>query len=132
MSSFYFINPRLQQIFLILIFRLYIQQIIAINNPVEHIRRAVFHPNKPNSKTSATSFIIGAAIKNENVTPSGTPLCTNPRNNGIAEQEQNGVTTPSELANTFPVKSDFPPSIFLVLSGEKYDFELFQQQKQLI
>jgi hypothetical protein len=71
--------------------------------------------------TSATSLIIGAAIKNENVTPSGTPLCTNPRNNGIAEQEQNGVTTPSELANTLPVKRDLPPSIFLVLSGEKYD-----------
>jgi len=62
-----------------------------------------------------------AAIKNENVTPSGTPLCTNPRNNGIAEQEQKGVTTPSELANTLPVKRDLPPSIFLVLSGEKYD-----------
>ena len=36
--------------------------------------KAVCHPNRPNSKTSATSFIIGAAIKNENVTPRGTPL----------------------------------------------------------
>jgi hypothetical protein len=39
----------------------------------------------------------------------------------MAEQEQNGVTTPSELAKTLPVKRDFPPRIFLVRSGEKYE-----------
>jgi hypothetical protein len=89
-------------------------------NPVETYINAVFHPNKPNNKTSATSFIIGAAIKNENVTPSGTPLSTNPRNKGIAEHEQNGVTIPKKLAEIFPAKSFFPPKIFLVFSGEKY------------
>jgi hypothetical protein len=58
-------------------------------------------------------------MRNENVTPRGTPDSTKPRNNGIAEQEQNGVTIPSKLANTFPTKSFFPPRIFLVRSGEK-------------
>ena len=37
---------------------------------------------------------IGAAIRNEKVTPSGTPAETKPTNKGTAEQEQNGVKTP--------------------------------------
>jgi len=81
--------------------------------------RATLNPNIPNNKITATSFIIGAAIKNENVTPNGTPDSTKPKNNGIAEHEQKGVTMPSIDAKTFPVKVDFPSSIFLVCSGEK-------------
>ncbi len=49
-----------------------------------------------NSRPSATSFTIGAAIRNEKVTPSGTPAETKPMNSGTAEQEQKGVTMPSE------------------------------------
>jgi hypothetical protein len=75
---------------------------MAIINPVDIYRRAVFHPNNPNNNTSATSLIIGAAIRNENVTPRGMPDSTNPRKSGMAEQEQNGVTTPNKLASTLP------------------------------
>jgi len=58
-------------------------------------------------------------MRKEKVTPNGTPDSTNPKNNGIAEHEQNGVTTPSKEARTFPVKSDLPSSNLRVLSGEK-------------
>ena len=34
---------------------------------------AIFQPNRPNSRASATSLTIGAEIRNEKVTPSGTP-----------------------------------------------------------
>ena len=59
-------------------------------------------------------------MRNENVTPSGIPDSINPRNRGIAEQEQNGVTIPSVLAITLPTNNGFPSSAFLVLSAEKY------------
>ena len=62
--------------------------VMAIRSPVSTYIRAVFQPNKPNSKITATSLIIGAAIRNEKVTPNGTPDSTNPRNNGMAEHEQ--------------------------------------------
>jgi len=60
-------------------------------------------------------------MRNENVTPIGIPASTKPKNSGMAEQEQNGVTIPSNDARTFPVKSDFPSSAFRVFSGEKYE-----------
>ena len=72
--------------------------------PVPTYIAATFHPNIPYKRTTATSFIIGEDIRNENVTPSGTPDSTNPRNKGIAEHEQNGVTIPKAEAITFPVK----------------------------
>jgi hypothetical protein len=34
---------------------------------------ATFQPNMPNSRASATSLTIGAEIRKEKVTPSGTP-----------------------------------------------------------
>ena len=59
---------------------------------------------------------IGAEIRKENVTPSGTPALTKPMNNGTAEQEQNGVTMPSEAASTLPIAFAFSgkqcPSFF--------------------
>jgi hypothetical protein len=64
---------------------------------------------------------MGDAIRNEKVTPNGTPDSTKPKNKGIAEHEQNGVTIPSNDANTFPVNSDLPSSIFRVFSGVKYE-----------
>ena len=63
---------------------------------------ATFQPTSANSRPSATSLTIGAAIRNENVTPSGTPALTKPMNSGTAEQEQNGVTTPRLAAATLP------------------------------
>ena len=62
---------------------------------------------------------IGAEMRNENVTPSGTPAVTNPMNRGTAEQEQNGVTTPSSAASRLPADSRRPASIARVRSGVK-------------
>jgi hypothetical protein len=63
---------------------------------------------------------MGEEMRKENVTPSGTPDSTKPRNNGIAEQEQNGVTIPRADAIILPVKVFFPSSALRVLSGVKY------------
>ena len=40
-------------------------------------------------------------MRNENVTPSGSPALVNPINSGIDEHEQNGVTVPSKAAMQF-------------------------------
>jgi hypothetical protein len=44
---------------------------------------------------------IGEEIKNENVTPSGSPALVNPIKSGIDEHEQNGVTVPNNAAMQF-------------------------------
>jgi hypothetical protein len=62
---------------------------------------------------------MGAAMRKEKVTPKGTPASTNPKNKGMAEQEQKGVTIQSEEAMTLPVKVRFPSSAFRVRSGVK-------------
>jgi hypothetical protein len=62
---------------------------------------------------------IGAAMRNENVTPSGTPVVTKPMNRGTAEHEQKGVTTPSRAASTLPALSRLPASTLRVRSGVK-------------
>ena len=54
------------------------------------------------------------------MTPRGTPDSTKPRNNGIAEHEQNGVTIPNADAITLPVKVFFPSSALRVRSWVKY------------
>ena len=64
---------------------------------------------------------IGAETRKENVTPKGTPVVTKPMNNGTAEQEQNGVTMPSNAASTLPVDSRLPDRIRRVRSGVKND-----------
>ncbi len=81
-------------------------------------------PKSPNSSVSATSFTIGAAIRNENVTPSGTPAWTKPMNSGTAEHEQNGVTTPRLAAMTLATPSVRPASSTLVRSGVKAEFTM--------
>ena len=80
---------------------------------------ATFQPSSPKSSTSATSFTIGAEIRNEKVTPSGTPVVTNPMNSGTAEQEQKGVTMPSSAASTLPADSRLPARTRRVRSGVK-------------
>ena len=62
---------------------------------------------------------IGAEIRNEKVTPSGTPVVTKPMKSGTAEQEQKGVTTPSSAARTLPADSRRPARIRRVRSGVK-------------
>ena len=68
----------------------------------------------------ATSLTIGEEMRNEKVTPNGTPASTNPIKRGTAEQEQNGVTIPSSAASMFPINSFLCDSIFFVFSGGKY------------
>jgi hypothetical protein len=92
---------------------------IAITNPVPRYSAATFQPNSPNNSTNATSLTIGAEIKNENVTPNGTPVVTNPMKSGTAEQEQKGVTIPNSAARTFPTDSRRPCKIARVRSGVK-------------
>jgi len=70
---------------------------------------------------TATSLIIGAAIKNEKVIPRGIPVSTKPKNKGIAEQEQKGVRIPRKEAMTFPTNKGLPSNTLRVFSGEKYD-----------
>ncbi len=59
------------------------------------------------SRTSEPRSTIGEDMRNEKVTPpSGNPPAeVKPINNGIDEQEQNGVTVPSKAATMFA-----PPS----------------------
>ena len=58
-------------------------------------------------------------IKNENVTPIGSPALVKPMNSGIEEQEQNGVTVPRSAPSILAVIPSNLPNIFLVLSGGK-------------
>ena len=62
---------------------------------------------------------IGAEIRKEKVTPSGTPAERKPMNSGTAEHEQNGVTIPSVAASTLPSPSLRPESSARVRSGTK-------------
>src|SRR5688572_11093924 len=94
---------------------------MAMIRPVTRYKPATFQPNNPKSSTSATSFTIGAEMRNENVTPSGTPVVTKPMNSGTAEQEQNGVTMPNSAASTLPTDSRRPDRIRRVRSGVKND-----------
>ena len=70
---------------------------------------------------TATSLTIGAEMRNENVTPRGTPAVTKPMNSGTAEHEQNGVTIPRSAARTLPGNSRRPARRRRVLSGVKND-----------
>ena len=64
---------------------------------------------------------MGAEMRKESVTPSGTPTSTNPMKSGTAEQEQNGVTTPSSAARTLPTDSRLPARMARVRSAVKKD-----------
>src|SRR3990172_10330872 len=92
---------------------------IAIVSPEKTYGPATPHPKRPYSRTTATSLMVGAAIRNEKVTPSGMPDSTKPMNSGTAEHEQNGVTMPSIAASTFPIPCRRPPSRARVRSGLK-------------
>lgn len=61
----------------------------------------------------------GEEIKNEKVTPNGNPAFVKPMNNGIDEQEQNGVTVPRNAPNILALIPLNLPNIFFVRSGGK-------------
>ena len=75
--------------------------IIAINSPTMTYINATLGPKILMSNTKLPKSTIGDEIKNENVTPSGNPALVNPINSGMDEQEQNGVTVPSNAAIVF-------------------------------
>jgi len=56
----------------------------------------------------AISLFIGLLIRNEKVALLGILACVNPKNRGIEEQEQNGVSMPNMAANRLPTNCDFP------------------------
>ena len=58
-------------------------------------------PKVPRNIATATSLTSGDVMRNANVTPSGIPPFTNPMNNGIDEQEQNGVIAPKSDAHRY-------------------------------
>ena len=71
------------------------------------------------SSTCEPKSTIGDEIRNENVTPTGSPALQNPIKSGIDEHDQNGVTVPKSAAIMFaPIPWNLP-SIFLLRSGGK-------------
>ena len=58
-------------------------------------------------------LINGDVIKNEKVTPKGTPASKKPKNIGMDEHEQKGVTAPNREADKFPKPIFIPVSHFL-------------------
>lgn len=62
---------------------------------------AIFHPKILIRRTREPRSTIGEEIKNEKVTPNGNPALVKPINSGMDEQEQNGVTVPSNAATMF-------------------------------
>src|SRR6266568_2946713 len=97
---------------------------MAMVSPVVRYSAAIFQPNRPTRSTRATSFTIGAEMRKESVTPRGIPTSTKPRKSGTAEQEQNGVTTPSSAASTLPTDSRFPRRMSRVRSALKKDWTI--------
>src|SRR5271157_4868938 len=63
----------------------------AMKRPEPMYRAATFQPNRPKSRTRATSLTMGAETRNEKVTPNGTPAVRKPINSGTAEHEQKGA-----------------------------------------
>jgi hypothetical protein len=53
------------------------------------------------SRTRLPRSTIGDEIRNENVTPSGSPALVNPIKTGMEEHEQKGVTVPSKAPTMF-------------------------------
>jgi hypothetical protein len=68
------------------------------------------------------SLTKGEVIRNENVTPNGTPALRKLINKGIEEHEQNGVIAPNIEASKF-AKAFFPISHSLTLPTGKYDLK---------
>lgn len=58
-------------------------------------------PNVQINIATATSFTNGEVIRYAKVTPNGIPPFTKPINNGIDEQEQNGVIAPNSEAKKY-------------------------------
>lgn len=87
--------------------------------PTSMYSTATLNPNILINSTSEPRSTSGDDMRKENVTPNGRPALVNPMNSGIEEQEQKGVTVPSNAESVLAVSPLKRPSIFLVLSGGK-------------
>jgi hypothetical protein len=59
------------------------------------LHQSDFPTENAHKQTRLPRSTIGEDMRKENVTPSGSPALVKPINNGIDEQEQNGVTVPA-------------------------------------
>jgi hypothetical protein len=80
----------------------------------------IFHPKNPSISTTKYSFTSGEVIKNEKVTPRGTPDLIKLRKIGIEEQEQNGVIAPKVDATMLLAPNLFLLSQLRTFIGEIY------------
>ena len=62
---------------------------------------------------------MGEEMRNENVTPRGSPARVNAMNSGMELQAQNGVTVPSSAPMTLPEIPLKRPRMRLLRSGGK-------------
>src|SRR5574344_1045201 len=91
----------------------------ATISPSTTYATATLIPKMLMSNTRLPKSTIGDEMRNENVTPSGSPALVKPMNNGIEEQEQNGVTVPSNAAMQFAQMPWNFPIMTLLFSGGK-------------
>ena len=91
----------------------------AITSPSSTYTAATFAPKMLISSTRLPRSTIGDEMRNENVTPRGSPALVKPMNSGIDEQEQNGVTVPSSAEMMFAQMPRMRPSILRLRSGGK-------------
>ena len=95
--------------------------ITAITIPTMTYRTAISIPNMLVRITKAPKSTSGDDIRNERVTPNGSPALVNPMKIGMDEQLQNGVTVPSSAPTTLAFSPPILPNMALVRSGGKYD-----------
>lgn len=77
--------------------------ITASKRPRTTYAIAIFQLKILASRSTEAKSTRGEEIKNENVTPSGSPAFVKPINIGMEEQEQNGVTVPSNAPKILAV-----------------------------
>ena len=71
---------------------------VPIHSPLTTYEIVIGSPNSPIMRMTKYSLIIGEVIKNEKVTPKGTPALIKPIKIGTEEQEQKGVIAPKSAA----------------------------------
>ena len=91
----------------------------ASKSPTSTYAIAVLQLNMLANKIIEARSTKGDDIRNENVTPRGSPALVKPMNIGIEEHEQNGVIVPKNAPSIFAGIPFNLPKIFFVLSGGK-------------
>lgn len=92
---------------------------IAMTSPTTVYMIAICGPKMLMTKTREARSTMGEEMRNENVTPSGSPARVNAMNSGMELQAQNGVTVPSRAPMTLPAIPLKRPRMRLLRSGGK-------------